>query len=260
MKETYTADDGTQLSYHLIGEGSKHVLLVHGWMTSGLVYDGLAARLAESGYHVIVPDLRGAGASEESKSDYTLATYASDMKALLDHLGVEQCAVIGHSMGGQIAQLLALEAPAQVAKQALLCTVPAGGLPLPDDALGLFRSASNNAEALATILSMATLNLGEADKGVLVANAVKISDACLQRSLDAWTAGGFAQRLPETQAQTLVVASDDPFLPPDFLQQSVVDPIPSACMEIVKGAGHYPQLEAPDETARVILEFLASGV
>ena len=142
MENVYHAGDGTAIAYEAHGEGDRYALLIHGWMTSGLVYKRLTPALVEAGFHVIVPDLRGAGASQESKSDYSLATYAADMVSLLEHLEIERCVVVGHSMGGQVAQLLALEAPERVEAQALLCTVPASGLPLPDDALGLFRSAS----------------------------------------------------------------------------------------------------------------------
>ena len=69
-------------------------------------------------------------------------------------------------------------------------------------------------------------------------------------------AGGFAERLGDTRARTLVVASEDPFLPPDFLEQAVVGLIPGATMSIVTEAGHYVQVEQPEETARVVGAFL----
>jgi len=259
MTETYTAKDGTSLAYRVLGDGDNNVLLIHGWMTSSVVYEGMAALMVEAGYRVILPDLRGVGASSESQTDYSLATYASDMACLLTHLGVERCAIVGHSMGGQIAQLLSLEAPEKVAAQVLLCPVPASGLPLPDDALGLFQSAPGNAEALATILSIATVNLSDDDKAVLVEAAVPISSACLLGGLESWTKGGFAERLSATRARTLVVASEDPFLPSEFLQQAVADPIPNSELVDVAGAGHYVQVEQCTQATHAVLSFLSSG-
>ncbi|MGB0591765.1 MAG: alpha/beta fold hydrolase [Myxococcota bacterium] len=259
MTGTYIATDGTSLAFRILGEGDKDVLLIHGWMTSSVVYEGMATRMVEAGYRVILPDLRGVGASSESQTDYSLATYTSDMVCLLTHLGVERCAIVGHSMGGQIAQLLSLEAPEKVEAQVLLCPVPASGLPLPDDALGLFQSAPGNAEALATILSIATVNLSDDDKAVLVDTAVPISSACLLGGLAAWTAGGFSDRLSATQARTLVVASEDPFLPRDFLQQAVADLIPNARLTDVAGAGHYVQVEQCAEATQQVLSFLSLG-
>ena len=83
-----------------------------------------------------------------------------------------------------------------------------------------------------------------------------VSEACLTSSLDSWMAGGFAERLGETRAQTLVIGSEDPFLPPDFLTETVVNPIPGARMEVIQGAGHYVQIEQSQATSKVVIEFL----
>ena len=113
-------------------------------MTSGLAMRETATQLAAAGFRVIVPDLRGAGASTTQHGDFSLERYVDDLLAVLDALQVTKCAVVGHSMGGQIASLLAITDPERVTKQVLVSPVPASGLPLPEDALGLFRSAPNN--------------------------------------------------------------------------------------------------------------------
>jgi pimeloyl-ACP methyl ester carboxylesterase len=245
-------------AFRVLGDGDRCVLLVHGWMTSSVVYTELASALSAAGYRVILPDLRGAGDSDDASSGYGLDAYVSDMRALLDHLNIEECTVVGHSMGGQIASLLCLEDPDRVTAQVLLCPVPASGLPLPDDALGLFRSASGNPQALGTILDIATVNLSDADKETLVTTATAISADCLQSSLDTWQAGGFAERLGDTRARTLVVASEDPFLPVPFLQEAVADRIPNAKLVVIPGAGHYVHVEQADATRDTLLGFLAS--
>ena len=60
-------------------------------------------------------------------------------------------------------------------------------------------------------------------------------------------------------APTLVVATDDPFLPPAFLRQAVVQPIRGARMTHLPGPGHYPQVERPHETAALVGAFLAGS-
>ena len=54
-----------------------------------------------------------------------------------------------------------------------------------------------------------------------------------------------------------MVATDDPFMPPAFLRQTVVDPIAGARLAVIRGAGHYVQVERPDETVAVVSAFLA---
>ncbi len=252
----YTTEDGTRLALRCSEGDGPPVLLIHGWMMSGAVYSGIAEDLEQAGYNVIVPDLRGAGESAPSNSDYSLATFAADMIAILDHLGIERCDLIGHSMGGQIAQLVSVNAPGRVRSQVLVCPVPASGLPLPDDAAGMFRSAAGNPETLQGILSMATTQLSEADLSRLIGYAMTVTEPCLQNSLDSWMAGGFAERLGETRAKTLVIASEDPFLPPEFLREAVVDPIPDASIEVIMGAGHYVQVEQREASSAVIVDFL----
>jgi len=256
---SYTTEDKTKLAVRLYGDSGKPVVLIHGWMMSGEVYSGLAADLERAGRRVIVTDLRGAGDSSLSTSDYALETFATDTLALLDHLEIERCDLIGHSMGGQIAQLVSVKAPSRVEQQVLLCPVPASGLPLPDDAAAMFRSAAGNPEALGGILSMATTQLSEPDLAKLIGYAMTVTEECLTNSLDSWMAGGFAERLGETRARTLVVASEDPFLPVDFLQETVVNPIPGATLEVIPGAGHYVQVEQSEATSKVVIDFLSAA-
>ena len=53
-----------------------------------------------------------------------------------------------------------------------------------------------------------------------------------------------------------MIASEDPFLPPDFLREAVVDPIPDASIEVIMGAGHYVQVEQREASSTVIVDFL----
>ena len=83
----------------------------------------------------IVHDYRGTGRSSKPTIDYTTRMFCDDAVALLDHLKVKDAIVLGHSMGGRVAQLLALDHPQRVKKLILASTgaaFPGGaGLPLP---------------------------------------------------------------------------------------------------------------------------------
>jgi pimeloyl-ACP methyl ester carboxylesterase len=249
--------DGTKLSYRVIGDGPEPVVLVHGWMVDGRVYDAMLEAIDHGGRRFIVPDLRGTGSSDKPASGYTLARYAADVTAVIEKETSGKCVVVGHSMGGQIAQLVAATAPARVSGLALLCTVPADGIPLPADAAGLFRTSGGDRGKQATILGLACKDISTAAKDALLDAAAAIPEACIQGAFDAWTSGGFADRLGAIEAPTLVVASDDPFLPPDFLREKVARPIKRARLVIVPGAGHYVQVERARETAAVLGAFLA---
>lgn len=90
----------------------------------------------------------------------------------------------------------------------------------------------------------------------LLATAATVSDACIAQAFDAWTAGGFADRLSAITCKTHVLGTDDPFLPPEFLKQAVVEPIANATFVHLPGPGHYPATEDPKATAARLRELL----
>lgn len=252
-----TSDDQTQLHYRIIGNGSQTAVLVHGWMTSGAVFDGLIELLAGDDVRLIVPDLRGSGDSAPSKSGYGTERHARDILAIADHAGAQRFALVGHSMGGQIAQWIAAAAPERLTGLALVCAVPASGVPLPDDAQALFRTSGQDEGKQGTILDLACKQLAPEDRARLLKDAARISSECIQESFEVWRQGGFADRLKDIAAPTLVLGTDDPFLPPAFLRSVMVEPIANARFVHLPGPGHYPQVERPRETAAVLGAFLA---
>ncbi len=224
---------------------------------SGAVYDDMIAALDLEGLRVVVIDQRGTGGSDRPPSGYTIPEYAADVLAVADAVGSRSFVVVGHSMGGQIAQWLASTAPDRVAAQVLLCPVPASGVPLPAEAAALFRNCAQNRSMQQTILGLACKQLGESSRERLIDIGAAVAPQCIEQAFDTWTAGGFADKLSAIVAPTLVVGTDDPFLPPAFLRQAVVGPIRGARLAIVPGPGHYVQVERPVETAALLEAFVA---
>ncbi len=251
--------DGLDISYRVIGDGDQDVVLVHGWMVSGAVYDDLIDALDQENWRLIVPDLRGTGESDKDTEDYSLQSYVADVRAVADAAGAESFALVGHSMGGQIAQLFAATYPDRVERMALISTVPASGMELPDEANELFLNSGENREAQGAILGMACLDLDDATRERLLDDAGQIPAACIRESYLTWTGADFADQLGNITAATLVVASDDPFLPQEFLQAAVADPIAGAELAYIGGAGHYIQVERTEQTAQLLESFFGEG-
>ncbi|AKF79081.1 alpha/beta hydrolase [Myxococcus fulvus 124B02] len=256
---TISSTDGTSLHYRVIGDGPRTVVLVHGWMVSGAVWDGLVERLDLTGLRLVIPDARGTGQSGKAAGGYTLEGLARDVLTVVDAVGAERFTVVGHSMGGQLAQWVASEVPARVDALLLLNTVPASGLPLPPEAAGLFRTSAGDREKQKTILGLACKTLTPEQLEALLKDAGAVSAASIEGAFDAWTTGGIQERLARITAPTLVVSTDDAFLPPAFLRQAVVAPIRRARMAHIPGPGHYPHVEHPQETAAVLSAFLAGS-
>ncbi len=254
---TTTTNDGVKLAHRVLGTGPRTVIAIHGWMMSGRVYNWVVPLLDLAGLRLVIPDLRGTGDSDKPETGYTIEAYARDILQLADQLDATSFTVIGHSMGGAIAQWLAAEVPARVDGAVLVCPVPASGVPLPPEHVQeVFRNAHLRTNQTA-ILGMACTNLTDADREHLLAAAATVTPACIREGYDAWTGASFADRLDAVSARTLVVASDDPFLTPEFLRQEITAKISGSRLVVIPGAGHYVQVERPRETAAVIEAFLA---
>lgn len=102
--------NGTIIACHVAGTGDQALLLLHGAFLSHASwepqFEAFSAR-----YCIVAPDLRGHGQSGRGGRPYSLQQFAADMVQLLDTLGVERAAVVGHSMGGMVAQELAIRYP-----------------------------------------------------------------------------------------------------------------------------------------------------
>ena len=110
------------------GGSGPPVLLLHGYPETGAMWHRVAPPLAQS-LTIVVPDLRGYGASEKPPGDDQHATYskratAADQVAVMEALGFERFAVVGHDRGARVAQRMALDHPERVSRLAVLDIVP----------------------------------------------------------------------------------------------------------------------------------------
>ncbi len=105
---------GVKLAYREYGDpGGEPVLLVHGLFAAGWSWDGFAPRLAAAGRRVIVAELRGHGHSDKA-GPYTFEVFADDLIFLLDSLEIGSLDLIGHSLGGHAASIIAQRQPQRI--------------------------------------------------------------------------------------------------------------------------------------------------
>ena len=111
----YFNSDGLKLAYRVEGEGDP-IVLVHGFASThraNWIETGWSRALTDAGFRVILPDMRGHGASEVCyhADDYALGAMADDLVALLDHLGEAGADIMGYSMGAMVALAAAMAHP-----------------------------------------------------------------------------------------------------------------------------------------------------
>ncbi len=116
--------NGIELYYERFGDGAP-LLFLNG-STATLATTRPMVEVFGSRFGVVAHDQRGLGRTSVPPGPYTMADYAADALALLDHVGWSSCRVVGVSFGGMVAQELAVTAPERVERLALLCTSPGG--------------------------------------------------------------------------------------------------------------------------------------
>jgi len=110
--------NGTSIHYQIGGKGSP-VVLLHGYAQTGHMWQPILADLAKN-HTVIVPDLRGAGASAKPDSGYDKKNMAKDIHELVTGVTTEPAAVVGHDIGLMVAYAYAAQYPADTSKVALM--------------------------------------------------------------------------------------------------------------------------------------------
>jgi pimeloyl-ACP methyl ester carboxylesterase len=101
---TVKTDDGTSISYKVMGDGPIDVLFVHCWGNSSFAYQEMLKGIDTRGLRLLVPDLRGSGDSDRPNTGYSIERHAKDMMAVAADAKSKRFVVVGHSMGGQIAR------------------------------------------------------------------------------------------------------------------------------------------------------------
>ncbi len=231
-------------------------LLLHGWAVSGAVWEPVLARWPERAGRVFAPDLRGTGWSSKPRDAYALDDYVADVVGLIDTMSLEDLVLVGHSMGGTIAQRVALERAAKLRKLILVSPVPASGVPLPESDVAYFRSLWGHREGAAQLIGMmlARKPLDEQLERVVDMMATVVDDA-FHGGFDAWRTASFADRIAAIATSTLVLGGEmEQPLTPAVLQAAVVAAIPGACFKAIPGTGHYPQIECPDDFTDMLVE------
>ncbi len=256
--------NGVRIAYDDIGKGVP-VVWVHGYPLNRSLWAPQAGALADCARNII-PDLRGWGASEAPSGVYTMEVYASDLRALLDELGLDRAVLAGLSMGGYVALAFLRNYPERLRGLILIATRAA------PDTLQVAEGRRANAERalqegvgsivepmVERVLSPATLagqpGLVRAVRTMVLASRPRgVAGALL----------GMAERpdsrpqLPAIGVPALVVGgADDTIVPPDELRQ-MAEQIPGARAVLLPKAGHLVSLEQPDAFNREVRAFLGA--
>jgi pimeloyl-ACP methyl ester carboxylesterase len=249
--------DGTALAYVEAGAGDPPFVFVHGWTCNHTHFAPQAEHFARE-HRVVAVDLRGHGASDAPEQRYTVSAFADDVAWLCEQLGIEQPVLVGHSMGGTVVLEVAARHPEL---PSAVVTVDSAPIVANSDA----------AETAAALVDVFAGPDGPATRAALIEQTTSalthdpelhgrvrqdmaavpdhVAFSCIT-NLGAWDgeAAARACRVP-----ALHIGAEDPFN--DAAALRAINPLFRTGQTV--GAGHFNQLEVPDQVNLMIERFLA---
>ncbi len=248
------ANVGNQKIYYAeTGRAGLPMVFIHGSAASHLVW-GLQLRALGAIAHAVAIDLPGHGRSDPPGRN-TINEYCDVVLNLLDALQFDRAVIIGHSLGGAIAQMLALAHPERVAGLGLVGT-GARLRVLPAILDGVLNDFDNIAE-LVVDYSYA-LGLDTSLRARALADLRACPAQVAHGDFSACNNFDIIARVSEIRAPTLVVVGKDDRLTPVKYAEFLASKIPGARLAIVEGAGHSVMIEQADAVNRALINFVSN--
>jgi len=250
--------------YESHGKGEA-LLLIMGYGANSTMW-GLQIPAFSQEYRVISFDNRGTGQSDKPNMPYTIKMMADDAKGLLDAIGIDSAHVCGVSMGGMIAQELALNYPDRVKSLILGCTFCGGTKAIPPTpevqallgGMGELPVEEQAREMAPLLWTQEFIDKNPVALELYVAIAAKYPTpphgfACQEQAI---MAHDTYDRLSRIKVPTLVITGDADRIIPAGNSKVLASRIPNAELVILKNACHGFFGEAVEETNRIVLDFL----
>lgn len=259
--------------------GDSPILALHGLASSANWYERLASRLSLK-HHIVAPDQRGHGQTTQASTGYDWQTLAADAIRVLDHLGLEQAAVLGHSWGGNVAINVAARFPERVSKLVMIDGGFLDGHLLPDASWEVFQNryaprnvSGTRQEFLARISEQLEDCWGDDLERIVLTMVYEDEEGQIQdilrpsnhaQVLDAMWGEPPSVTLPNIQCPTLIVpagprpdrAGSSFNLTKTVMVEAAAQAVPNNRVHWIPETIHDIGYHKPDELAALIEEFL----
>lgn len=254
--------------YRTVGKGTPLVMLMGFTGNSDWWSEQMIADLSKD-FKLILLDNRGSGRSDIGKRLYTMRRFADDTIALMDSLGIESAHILGVSMGGMIAQEIAINYPERVNQLVLGCTGcgPRRGAILSKERMSLWKRYLFEPKirqlnfAANLFFSQAYLETGPREEMLKFAAQMSIAPITVEgraHQLGAILRFNSYSRLPTLKNQTLIIAGSQDYIIPIKNSHILAMQIPNSELVIFDGPGHAFFIEVADKTVSAISNFLLS--
>lgn len=272
MRGEFVDLDGARLYYYAAGTrgAGEPLIFLHGFPTSSHLWRDVVP-LVPDGHRIVVLDLLGFGRSDRPAGrDLSLRAHADRVLALMDALRITRAAIVGHDVGGGVAQHLAIKHPARVARMALINSVAFDDWPTREVKMAKVTLPLTRYLPPTWILSILRTDLYrgyvEGERG---SHSVELyirqfstpegRDVLIEHilALDPGETLAFAPRLKDIVAPTAILwGAHDPFLPMT-LARRLHETIPDSSLTIIPEGRHFVPEESPETVAAVLREWLS---
>jgi pimeloyl-ACP methyl ester carboxylesterase/quinol monooxygenase YgiN len=252
------ASNGIQIHIKDQGNGTLPIVFLHYWGGSSRTWDDVIAALP-AGYRTIAPDLRGWGDSDAPSAGYALADFADDAEQMIAALNLQRFVLVGHSMGGKIAQLLASRRPQGLAGLVLVAPSPPVPLALPPEVRaameGAYLSRESVGMAIDQMLTAKTLSPKHREQ--VIEDSLRGAPQAKLAWPQATSLEDITHDVAAIEVPTIVIAGElDRIDGIAILEAELLTRVPHAVMHVLPGTGHLSPLESPAEIAGIIREFV----
>ncbi|MGB7756977.1 MAG: alpha/beta fold hydrolase [Salinisphaera sp.] len=247
------------------GSGPLALVFLHYWGGTARTWHPVMAALPAN-LRKVALDARGWGQSDRPDDGYDIATMADDVEAAVAALGLERYVLVGHSMGGKVAQLLASRRPGGLAGLVLVAPSPAEGKSLPqperDGMAAAYAAPESVGWTIDNVLTERALSPAMRDQ--VIADSLGGADAAKQFWPHAAISEDVSADLAQIDVPVQVIGGQhDKVDGVDMLRRLVLPSLSGATMQTLPDVGHLIPLEAPQALASAIAEFVdteCSGV
>jgi epoxide hydrolase 4 len=282
VTESYADVNGVRLHYAEAGSGPL-VVLLHGFPAFWYSWRHQIPALAQAGYHVVAPDMRGYNLSSKPRGwrAYDAESLAGDIAGLIRHFGVEHAYVAGHDWGAAVAYFTAMEHPEVVKRLAIL------NVPHPQRMLASFRTRRQLRKSwymfffqLPVIPErlLAARDFAAARRALRVESPHAFSDAEVERYVEAWLQPGAltaminyyraalrrsprsaVARMRRIDAPVLVIWGERDSVLGSELAEPAQRWVPDVRVERLPSASHWVQNDAPEQVNELLTGFFAAA-
>ncbi|MDX6382718.1 MAG: hypothetical protein QOK48_291 [Blastocatellia bacterium] len=267
----FTSVGGVRIHYQEAGdENAPPIILIHGFISSNLVWNEVLLPLARAGFRVIAPDLPGYGYSDKPRDGrYTIDAQAHAVLSLMNQLEIDQATIVGASYGGAVAATLALDYPERVENLVLVGAVTNDepkkklllrlvNMPLIGDVATPLFLGSNWILRKRTEEVYRRLGYPVDERKLAARHHLLETSAthrAMIRTVRRWSANRISREASLIRCPTLLVWGDEDTHIPISEAFRLRDSIPNARLVVFRHCGHLPPTEAPGQFVELVTEF-----